>query len=253
MNFDILSAQEIRRYSQQLELPDLGLVGQERIKQAKILVIGAGSKGTSIMQHLVSAGIGKLGISDNMLVKEDNLPGQTLYGTKDIGKQKAIISRQHLLELNHHIKSEVHNICLVESNISDICKEYDVIIDATDNFPAHYLINDAAIKLGKPFIYGSINTNEIYVSIFNYQDGPSFRCLYPEIPAHKTKPVTNGIYNTGILGGIAGAIMANETMKIILGKSSEISGAMFILDISSFNIEIRKIDKDPQNFQNANK
>ena len=243
MNSDILSALEIRRYLQQIELPSVGLTGQEKIKQSKVLVVGAGSKGTTLMQFLVTSGVGKIGISDNFMVEEHILPHQRLFGNSDLGKQKAIISKQKLKELNHLVDIEPHNICLSEKNISLICTEYDIIVDATDNLPAHYLISDASVKMNKPVVFGSILGAEAHVSVFNYQNGANYRVAFPNKPSEDQKTPKSEITSIGIIAGITGTIMANEVLKIILGLENVLSGKLLIFDIRDYSIKINSIFK----------
>ncbi len=249
MRSEILSDKEIRRYIDQINLPSLGIEGQEKIKQARVLVIGAGGKGTSVLQHLTTAGIGKLGISDNYPVEEKALPRQKLYGNSDLGKQKAIISSQRLKEINHLVNIELHNVCLSENNISPICDDYDIIVDATDNFPAHYLVNDAAIILNKPLIFGTVYNSQGMITVFNYQDGPSLRCLYPVTPAGKEKPPLKGLFGSSILTDIVGTIMTNEIFKVILGLPTELNGNLLIFDAVNYAFTREKIIKNPENFK----
>ncbi len=248
MQSEVLSGLEIRRYSQQIELPSVGLAGQEKIKQSKVLVVGAGGKGTSLMQHLVAAGIGKIGISDNYLIEEKVLPNQILFGYSDLGKQKAIRSKQKLTEINHLTKIELHNVCLSESNIEQICNDYDIVVDATDNLPAHHLINDAAIRLDKPVIYGTVYHSQAHISVFNHHGGPSFRCMYAQITREKEKPPLEGIANIGIISGIAGTIMANEVLKVILDLPFTLSGLLLVFEVPVYVMKMIKIRKDPANF-----
>lgn len=252
MHSEVLSELEIRRYSHQIELPSVGLAGQEKIKQSKVLVVGAGGKGTTLMQHLVNAGVGIIGISDNYLVEEKALPNQTLYGNYDLGKQKAIISRQKLNEINHLTKIELHNVCISETNILPIINEYDIIVDATDNLPAHYLINDAAVSLNKPVVYGCVHGPKARVSVFNYKNGPSFRSMYTQIPEVKEKHPADGIANIGIISGISGIIMANEVLKIILDMPYILSGELMVFDVSGYVMERLKINKIPGDFYTQN-
>ena len=248
MHSEELSGLEIRRYSQQIELPSVGMPGQEKIKQSKVLVVGAGGKGTSLMQHLVAAGIGKIGISDNYPIEEKVLPNQTLYGNGDLGKQKAIISKQKLTAINHLTKIELHNVCLAEINIEQICDNYKIIVDATDNLPAHQLINDAAIRLNKPVIYGSVYNSQSHISVFNYNNGPSFRCMYDQIPRKKENLSLDGIVNVGIIAGITGIIMANEVLKVILDMPFILSGKLLIFEVPEYTMKMIKINKEQANF-----
>jgi sulfur-carrier protein adenylyltransferase/sulfurtransferase len=250
MRSEILSDKELRRYIDQINLPSVGIEGQEKYKQAKVLVIGAGGKGTCILQHLTTAGIGKIGISDNYPVEEKALPRQKLYGNSDLGKQKAIISSQRLKEVNHLVDIELHNVCLSENNISPICNDYDIIVDATDNFPAHYLVNDAAITLNKPLVFGTVFNSLGMVSVFNYQNGPSLRCLYPETPGKEDKPPLKGLFGSSILTDIVGTLMTNEIFKVILGLPTELNGKLLIFDSANYTFKSEKVEKDPKNFKN---
>lgn len=245
---EILTGKEIRRYALQIGLPDLGMAGQEKIKQSKILVIGAGGKGTSALENLVSLGIGKIGICDNFPVQENELSRQHLYGTSDLGKQKAIIARQKLREINHSVDFQIHNVCLTKDNILGICEPYDALIDATDNFSAHYLINDSAIKLNKPLIFGSVFGFVGKVSVFNYKGGPSLRCAYskPEVSENSGNSKEFSCQLTLI--SIIGAIIANEAIKVLLDKESMLNGNLLTIDTGNYAFSTKKITKNPENF-----
>jgi molybdopterin/thiamine biosynthesis adenylyltransferase len=248
MESEILNDNELRRYSSQIKLESIGIKGQEKLKKASVLVIGAGGKGTAVLQNLVTAGIGKIGISDNLPVEEKFLSKQRLYGNSDIGKQKAIISRQKLAELNHYVDFELHNICIDKNNILDISKEYSVLVDATDNFHSKYLINDAAIILKKPLVFGYILNPVGMVSVFNYNQGPSLRCLFPTGPPGDKKTRQKGKAATGILYNIVGTIMANEILKIILQVDNIISDKLLLFNILDYTISFNKIIKNSKNF-----
>ena len=175
MKSEFLSAREIRKFEEQINLPGVGIQGQEKFRKARILVIGAGGKGASALQALVAAGVGYIGICDNYPVEESALPRQCLYGEIDTGKLKAIVARQHLLEHTKLTEIELHNICLSDTNIRNIISDYDIVLDATDNFMAHYLISDGTVATGKPLVFGSVYHNTSQVSVFNYAGGPSLR------------------------------------------------------------------------------
>lgn len=241
----VLSELEIRRYSKNIGLPSVGLAGQEKIKQSKILVVGAGGKGTSVMQHLVTSGIGKIGICDNDLVKETLLPNQILFGHNDLGKHKAIISKKKLTEINHLAGIELHNVYLSETNIVSIFQEYDIIVDATDNHSAHCLIDDNAVRLIKPVVYGCVYQSQARVTVFNYNNGPSFRCMETQIPNKNEKSLPDDRVSIGIISSIAGTIMANEVLKIILGLRCVLSGELLTFDTSKYVVRKFKIKKDP--------
>jgi adenylyltransferase/sulfurtransferase len=248
MKSDDLSDKEIRILSRQIQLPGIGLAGQEKIKKARVLVIGAGGKGTSALQNLVTSGVGSIGICDNYLVDEASFPRQTLYGERDLGKQKAIISMQRLSETGRMTAFELHNICLSETNILNIFAPYDIVLDATDNFPAHYLINDAAVITGKPLVFGSVVHNTSLVTVFNFPGGPSFRCLYPHIPRNNGTFTSEGIPAIGLLYRITGDIMASETLKIILGFPSNLSGRLLLFNIDTYGCKFKPVRRNDANF-----
>lgn len=247
MESEILNNGELRRYTHQIKLESIGVKGQEKIKKSKVLVIGAGGKGTAVLQNLSTAGIGKLGISDNLTVEEKSLSKQVLYGNSDIGKQKAIVSRYKLAELNHFIDFELYNIRIDKKNILDICREYSVLVDATDNFPSKYLINDAAIILKKPLVFGSVLNTAGMVSVFNYKQGPSLRCLFPAEPSGDVSPEQKKLAAIGILYNIVGTIMANEVLKIILQTDNVISGKLLLFNVLDYTISFNNIIINPNN------
>jgi sulfur-carrier protein adenylyltransferase/sulfurtransferase len=249
MKSDVLSDKEIRILSQQLQLPGVGIAGQEKIKKSRVLVIGAGGKGTAALRSLVAAGVGTLGITDNMLVEESDLPRQSLYGEKDLGKLRAIITSQRLAEPGCSSVFNLHNICLAETNILGIMSPYDLILDATDNFPAHYLINDAAVITGKPLVFGSVVNQAGLVSVFNHEGGPSFRCMYPQLPRDKSFRSEDGIPAQGLLYQITGTIMAAEILKIILGIKSALNGKLMRFHLDTYSTSYETIVRNEQNFQ----
>lgn len=245
----ILSEREARRFAEQMKLPSVGLKGQEKLKKAKVLVIGSGGKGTALLQNLTAAGIGTIGISDNFTVEEAFLPRQSLYGDQDIGKQKAIISKQKLARISEMVHIKLHNICLSEENILQIMKDYDLIADATDNFAAHYLINDAAIMLDKAVVFGTVFHRQGMITVFNHEEGPSFRCLFPKIPHNTQDTKDEGIYGLSVLYQITGALMANEVFAVLLGHPVVLSGRMLIFDIADYTFRTKIIAKNPENFK----
>lgn len=247
MESKILSNGEFRRYTHQIKLESIGIKGQEKIKKSKVLVIGAGGKGTAVLQSLVTAGVGKIGISDYLPVDEKSLSKQGLYGNSDIGKKKAIVSKYKLAELNHFVDFELYNIRIDKKNILDVCREYSVLVDATDNFQTKYLINDAAIILKKPLVFGSVLNTAGMVSVFNYKEGSSLRCLFPAEPPSDKSPEQNNIAAIGILYNIVGTIMANEVLKIILQIGNVVSGKLLLFNILDYTISFNKITKNPKN------
>jgi len=243
-----LSEKELRRYRRHLMIPEIGPEGQEKIRDSKVLVVGAGGLGCPILQYLAAAGVGTLGIMDNDKVDESNLQRQLLYGINDIGKLKAIIARQRLLELNNLPDYRVLNILLNKKNALEIIPEYDIVVVATDNFSSRYLINDACVILGKPFVYGSIYKFEGQVSVFNYKNGPSLRCLNPSPPLENEAPQPSDVGVIGVLPGIVGSMQANEVIKMILGKGDILSGKLMIIDIFNHRNYTIRIKANPKNF-----
>ncbi|MFL1896300.1 molybdopterin-synthase adenylyltransferase MoeB [Aquimarina sp. 2-A2] len=215
------------RYSRHIILEEIGVSGQKKIHAAKVLIVGAGGLGCPILQYLVAAGIGTIGIVDHDIVEESNLQRQVLFGMSYLGKNKAMAAREMLLNLNPTIKINTYPTKLISENVRDIFTTYDIIVDATDNFSTRYLINDAAVILNKPVIYGAIYKFEGQVTVFNYKNGPSYRCLFP-YPAQKGL-VSNceEIGVLGILPGIIGTLQANEVLKIVLGIGEPLSGKLF--------------------------
>lgn len=249
LSSEFLSQKEIRRYALQINSALIGLKGQEKLKQSKVLVVGAGGKGTTVLQSLATIGIGKIGISDNFPVEENELSRQSLYGNSDLGKQKAIISKQKLLEINHFVEYELHNVCLAESNIQPICNEYDILIDTTDNFGSRYLISDTAVALNKPMIFGMVRGTTGIVSVINYMNGPSLRCIYPDKPDILENDNDDGFACQVSLMGIIGSIVANETIKVILGVSTMLNGNLLKYNASNFSAALEKVEKNPENFK----
>lgn len=244
MTTEFLSQFELRRYSLQVDLPSVGKKGQEKLKKSKVLVIGSGGKGVMAMQSLVTAGIGKIGIADNDLVEEQDLTKQTLYGNTDIGKQKAIVAKQKLLEINSYSEIGLHNICISADNIDKICVDYDIIIDATDNTSSHYLISDSAVRLNLPVVYGATNPPVIEVSVFNFKSGPSYRSIYPEpLKKEKTRDLT-GLTANGILCSVTGIIMANEALKVILEFENTLSGKLLKFDLRNYSLIVDEIGRE---------
>jgi adenylyltransferase/sulfurtransferase len=232
MNIE-LSDMEMRRYSKQIQLDELGVEGQKKLKAAKVLVIGAGGLGTPVLLYLGAAGIGLLGICDNDYVNESNFPRQILYGISDLGKLKTIVAKEKLQLLNPSTLFNIHNIFIKEEIAEFIIKDYDVVVDCTDNFDARYVINDTCNRLNKPLVYGAIYKYEGTVAVFNYNNGGNLRSFFPEKPlAGEFVPGSE----TGILGvipGIIGCLQANEVIKIITGIGQPITDKMLRIDAAS--------------------
>jgi len=241
----MLSKEEISRYSRHIILSGIGMVGQEKLKQAKVLVIGAGGLGCPVLQYLVSAGAGVIGIADGDVVDETNLQRQILYSSEEVGKPKVEIAKQKLSLLNPFCKLRTFNCRLSSANALEIIKEYDFVIDGSDNFPTRYLMNDACVMLSKPFVSGSIFKFEGQVSVFNYKSGPTYRCLFPEPPQNSPNCAEVGVL--GVLPGMIGTMMANEALKIILGIGNILSGKLFVLDALNMQTQIISFEKNTGN------
>mgnify|MGYP003630970490 CR=1 FL=1 len=235
--------EKMDRYNRHIILDEIGQAGQDRITAAKVLVIGAGGLGCPALQYLVAAGVGTIGIVDYDTVDESNLQRQILYGTASIGKKKVVAAKERLHQLNPTISINTYAEKLVAENIVRIFKDYDIIVDGTDNFPARYLINDASILLHKPLVYGAIYKFEGQVTVFNYQDGPSYRCLFPNPPQKGSVPNCSEIGVLGVLPGIIGTMQANEVLKLILGIGTSLSRKLYCLNAltnQSMNIAIKR-------------
>jgi sulfur-carrier protein adenylyltransferase/sulfurtransferase len=234
----LLSNQEMRRYNRQIMLPELGTEGQEKLKQARVLVVGAGGLGSAALQYLAGSGIGEIGIADNDLVEESNLQRQVLYGSFDLGKQKAIIAKERLETLNNLGHYTIRNLFINEQNAIHIFNDYDVIVDATDNYTARFVLNNACLELNKPLVYGAIYKFQGQVSVFNYQGGPSLSDLYPVMPDSENSPLASEQGILGVLAGLIGTLQAAEVIKIITGAGSVLSGKLLIADLFNSGFEI---------------
>ena len=237
--------EEINRYARQIVLPEIGLEGQEKLKRAKVLVVGAGGLGCPVLQYLVSAGVGTIGIADGDMVDESNLQRQILYSFVDIGKFKAETAKRKLTALNSYCKLHASNCKLTAANALDLVQDYDLIIDGSDNFSTRYLVNDACVMLNKPLVFGSIFKFEGQVSVFNHRNGPTYRCLFPEPPQESPNCCEIGVLN--VLPGIIGTMMANEALKIILGIGEVLSGKLFVFDALSSQANSISFEKNPAN------
>lgn len=232
----MLSSTEKNRYQKHLLLPQIGQEGQLKLKNSKVLVIGAGGLGCPVLLYLAAAGVGKLGIMDADSVDLSNLQRQVLYKVEDIGSPKATTAASRLLKLNDTIEYEAVKQNFKAENAEGFVKNYDIIVDCTDNFTTRYLINDFCVKFNKPFVYGAIHQFEGQVSVFNYTDasgnlGPTYRCLFPEQPSELEIPNCATIGVLGILPGMLGMYQANEVIKIITGIGTVLSGQLLMLDL----------------------
>ena len=248
MDNNILSPREIRRYNKQIMIPEIGVKGQEKLKQAKVLVIGAGGLGCPVLQYLTAAGIGTIGIAEFDMVAESNLQRQLLYGSADVGKLKSIIAKDRLEHLNPLVNLEILNIRVDSSNSHRILQNYNIIVDATDNLPARYTINDACVTLDKPMVHGAIYQYEGSVSVFNYQGGATYRCYNPETKEKNFKnPLPSEVGLLGVLPGIIGSFMANEVIKIITGAGEILSGKVLLINILNNTFNTITITNIPEN------
>ncbi|HLB67206.1 MAG TPA: molybdopterin-synthase adenylyltransferase MoeB [Thermoplasmata archaeon] len=227
---DGLSPQEIKRYSRHLILPEVGMQGQIRLKQSSALIVGAGGLGNPLAQYLAAAGVGRLGVVDFDVIDLTNLQRQVLYGTQDVGRPKLQVLKERLQAINPNVDVQTYDTRLTSENALDILKEYDVVIDGTDNFPTRYLVNDASVLLGKPNVYGSIFRFEGQASVFWASKGPCYRCLYAEPPPPGLVPSCAEGGVLGVLPGIVGSIQAIEAIKILLGKGDTLVGRLIVFD-----------------------
>ena len=232
------------RYIRHIQLDEVGSSGQQKLGNAKVLVIGAGGLGCPILQYLATSGIGTLGIVDHDIVSLSNLHRQILYTTADIGKNKALVAQQKLQELNSEINIKAHSVALTVENCLDILKAYDIVVDGTDNFVTRYLINDACLLLDKPMVFGALYKFEGQVSVFNYKNGPSYRCLFPNPPAAGEVPNCNEIGVLGVLPGIIGLLQANEVLKIILEIGQVLSGQILYINTLNYQQRILRFSRN---------
>jgi len=241
-----LTQDEIKRYSRHLIMPEVGMDGQRRIKAGSVLCIGAGGLGSPAAMYLAAAGIGRIGMVDFDVVDFSNLQRQLLHGTKDVGTSKNESARRRIEDLNPHVHVETYETLLTSQNALGLFKDYDVILDGTDNFPTRYLVNDACVLTGKPNAYGSIFRFEGQASVFATKDGPCYRCLYPEPPPPGLVPSCAEGGVLGVLPGIIGVIQATETIKLITGIGEPLIGRFLIYDALRMKFRELKLRKDPE-------
>src|SRR5246500_5503974 len=240
-----LSNEEILRYSRHLIMPEVGMEGQLKLKNAKVLLIGTGGLGAPLGLYLAAAGVGKLGLVDFDVVDFTNLQRQVTFGTSDVGKAKSAAARARLSNLNPDIQVEAFETKLTSENALELFKDFDVIVDGTDNFPTRYLVNDACVLLGKPNVYGSIFRFEGQASVFYARQGPCYRCLYSEPPPPGLVPSCAEGGVLGVLPGIVGSIQAMETIKLILGRGDNLVGRLLLFDALAMKFRELKLRKNP--------
>ncbi|MGZ3865731.1 MAG: molybdopterin-synthase adenylyltransferase MoeB [Bacteroidia bacterium] len=243
----MLNEKEIRRYARHLILPEIGESGQIKLKQAKVLVVGAGGLGCPVLQYLTAAGLGTIGIVDADRVDESNLQRQILLSTEDIGKYKAEVAKEKLAKQNPHIDLISYVSYLTSANVLELISQYDIVVDGSDNFATRYLVNDACVMLNKILVFGSIFKFDGQVSVFNYRNGPTYRCLYPEPPDAGEVPNCAETGVLGVLPGICGSLMANETIKIITGIGNVLSGKLLMFDSLTMQFNSVNIVAIPEN------
>jgi molybdopterin/thiamine biosynthesis adenylyltransferase/rhodanese-related sulfurtransferase/molybdopterin converting factor small subunit len=240
-----LSKDEILRYSRHLIIPEVGVEGQVKLKQAKVALIGAGGLGAPLGLYLAAAGVGRIGIVDFDVVDFTNLQRQVIHGTTDVGRKKLDSAADRMRDINPHVQIDKIEAALSSDNALDILKEYDIVIDGTDNFPTRYLVNDACVLLGKPNVYGSIFRFEGQATVFAYEGGPCYRCLYPEPPPPGLVPSCAEGGVLGILPGTIGLIQATEAVKLILGIGEPLVGRLLLFDALGMKFRELKLRKNP--------
>lgn len=244
------SKQELERYSRHIIIPEFGIEGQRKLKEAKVLVVGTGGLGSPVLLYLAAAGVGTIGIVDFDKVDDSNLQRQVLFGVGDVGRPKVDAAAERLRALNPYINIVTYNVQLHSSNALDILKDYDLVADGTDNFPTRYLVNDAAVILGKTNVYASIFRFDGQVTVFNYKHadgtfGPQYRDLYPTPPPPGLVPSCAEGGVLGVLPGIIGSLQASEVIKVITGIGEPLVGKLYLFDALSFESRTLKFKKDP--------
>ncbi len=219
------------RYDRHITIPEIGIQGQQKLLDARILMIGAGGLGCAALQYLAAAGVGTIGIIDGDLIDESNLQRQILYATDDIGKQKVDVAKERLCALNPDLTVDVYAEYFTAENAQSIVTQYDIVIDGTDNFSTRYLVNDVCVKCYKPFIYGAVHKFQGQVSVFNFENGPTYRCLFPQPVQQGQIPNCTDLGVLGVLPGIIGSFQAAEAIKLILRIGQPLSGKLKVLDL----------------------
>jgi molybdopterin/thiamine biosynthesis adenylyltransferase/rhodanese-related sulfurtransferase len=241
-----LSVDEVKRYSRHLIIPEIGMTGQKRLKNAKVLCVGAGGLGSPALLYLAAAGVGTLGVVDFDVVDESNLQRQIIHGQSDIGRPKALSARDSIAEINPLVNVVVHETALDNDNVMEIFSQYDLIVDGTDNFATRYLVNDACVLLGKPYVWGSIYRFDGQASVFWAEYGPCYRCLYPEPPPPGMVPSCAEGGVLGVLCASIGSIQVNEAIKLITGVGDSLAGRLMIYDALEMSYKTVRVRKDPE-------
>ncbi len=241
-----LSNEEILRYSRHLIMPEVGMEGQLKLKQASVLLVGTGGLGAPLGMYLAAAGIGRIGLVDFDIVDHTNLHRQIIHGTKDVGRKKLDSAAETMLDINPNVVIDRFDVALTSENALEILKDYDFVVDGTDNFPTRYLVNDACVLLNKPNIYGSIFRFEGQATVFATEGGPCYRCLYPEPPPPGLVPSCAEGGVLGILPGMIGIIQATETVKLILGTGESLVGRLLLYDALAMRFRELKLRRNPE-------
>src|SRR3984957_3004571 len=241
-----LTKEEILRYSRHLIIPEVGIEGQQKLKAAKVLLIGAGGLGAPLGLYLAAAGVGRIGLVDFDVVDFTNLQRQVIHTTADVGRNKIDSAAEKMTAINPNVTIVKHEVALSSENALDILKDYDIVVDGTDNFPTRYLVNDACVLLGKPNVYGSIFRFEGQATVFAYEGGPCYRCLYPEPPPPGLVPSCAEGGVLGVLPGIVGSIQAMETIKLILGIGQPLVGRLLRFDALAMTFKEYRLRKNPE-------
>jgi sulfur-carrier protein adenylyltransferase/sulfurtransferase len=243
-----LTVDEVRRYSRHLIIPDIGMAGQKRLKNARVLCVGAGGLGSPALMYLAAAGVGTLGIVDFDTVDESNLQRQVIHGVSDLGRPKAESAAASIREINPYVNVVIHNTALDRDNVFEIFRQYDLIVDGTDNFATRYMVNDAAVLLGKPYVWGSIYRFDGQSSVFwagPPADGPCYRCLYPEPPPPGMVPSCAEGGVLGVLCASIGSIQVTEAIKLLTGIGDPLVGRLMVYDALEMAYRSIKVRKDP--------
>ncbi len=241
-----LTKEEYERYSRHIILPEVGLEGQKRLKAASVACIGTGGLGSPLLLYLAAAGVGRIGIVDFDVVDSSNLQRQIIHGTSVVGQSKLESAKQRIQDINPFCQVDLYNTQITSDNALEILEPYDVVVDGTDNFPTRYLVNDACVLLGKPNVYGSIFRFEGQASVFNYQDGPNYRDVFPEPPPPGMVPSCAEGGVLGVLCGVIGSIQATETVKVILGMENTLSGRLLLYNAQNMSFRELKVRPNPE-------
>ncbi len=239
-----LTQAEVERYSRQLVLPELGPVGQRKLKGSSVLVVGSGGLGIPASVYLAAAGVGRIGLVDEDIIEKSNLHRQTIYSEADVGRSKAQVASDRLRQVNPYVVVEPYEVKLTSANAREIVKGFDVVLDCTDNFPARYLINDACVLLGKPDVYASIFRFDGQASVFDAKKGPCYRCLFPEPPPPDSVQDCAVAGVLGVLPGIMGSIQAAEAMKLVLGQGEPLVGRLLLFNATDMSFNELKFKKN---------